>query len=137
MKKPIAAALAALLAMSAAAQPAAEEGAKPVKEAQASIPFANIGRTIRDWQADGMDGLWVRDARRQWYYARLLGPCIGLDFAHSIGFRTGASSSFDRFSSIIVPGHDRCHVQSFTKSEGPPGEAAAKPVEPTVESPQA
>jgi hypothetical protein len=132
MKKPFGAALAAMLALSPATQLAAEQAARPATEAQASIPFANIGRTIRDWQADGIDGLWIRDARKQWYYARLMGPCFGLDFAHSVGFRTYPSGTFDRFSSVIVPGHDRCQVQSLTKSEGPPEdkESADAPVAP-------
>jgi hypothetical protein len=48
-----------------------------------------------------------------------MGPCIGLNFANSIGFDTRPLGNFDRFSAIVVPGSGRCTVQSFTASEGP------------------
>ncbi|MBK9252299.1 MAG: hypothetical protein IPM70_10580 [Proteobacteria bacterium] len=51
---------------------------------------------------------------------QLLGPCIGLDFALSIGFDTGPSNQFDKFSSILVPREGRCQVTSFTRSDPPP-----------------
>ncbi len=89
--------------------------------ATASIPFANRGG-IRDWQADKDRGLWVQDAHRTWYYAKFMGPCIGLNFANSIGFDTRPIGTFDRFSSVFVPGTGRCTVQSFTVSEGPHAE---------------
>jgi len=85
---------------------------------EASIPFANHGG-IRDWEADKDQGLWVQDVHRQWYYAKLMGPCIGLNFAQRIGFDTHPLGRFDKFSSIVVPGTGRCTVQSFTASAGP------------------
>jgi hypothetical protein len=87
----------------------------------AEIPFANRGG-IRDWQADRDQGLWVQDIHRQWYYAKLMAPCIGLDFAQTIGFDTHPLGRFDKFSSIFVPGagSGRCAVQSFTASGAPP-----------------
>lgn len=96
-----------------------EPAATPLPAVQASIPFVDH-HSIRDWQADGKDGLWVQDLRRNWYYAKLLGPCIGLDFALSIGFDTGPSNQFDKFSSILVPREGRCQVTSFTRSDPPP-----------------
>ncbi|MBK9251467.1 MAG: hypothetical protein IPM70_05985 [Proteobacteria bacterium] len=89
-----------------------EPAATPLPAVQASIPFVDH-HSIRDWQADGKDGLWVQDLRRNWYYAKLLGPCIGLDFALSIGFDTGPSNQFDKFSSILVPREGRCQVTSL------------------------
>jgi hypothetical protein len=88
---------------------------------KASIPFANHGG-IRDWKADRDQGLWVQDIHRQWYYAKLMGPCIGLNFAQTIGFDTHPLGRFDQFSSIYVPGGGggRCAVQSFTLSGAPP-----------------
>jgi hypothetical protein len=83
-----------------------------------SIPFANHGG-IRDWEADRDRGVWIQDIHRQWYYAKLIGPCIGLNFAQSIGFDTHPMGRFDKYSSIIVPGTGRCTVQSFTLSDGP------------------
>lgn len=87
---------------------------------QASIPFVNIGNSIRDWQADGRDGLWIQDLRRQWYYAQLLSPCMGLDFATGIGFKTRGSDTLDRFSEVIVPREQSCQIMSLSKSDTPP-----------------
>jgi hypothetical protein len=93
---------------------------------EVSIPFANH-RNIRDWQADKDQGLWIQDERRNWYYAKLLGPCYNLDWALHIGFDTGGSSSLDKFSTIIVPdpaytrGREaRCQFTSLTRSDAPP-----------------
>jgi hypothetical protein len=115
---------AGLLALGAATSlpSLAAEGATPLPAApavQASIPFVDHN-SIRDWQADGRDGLWVQDQRRNWYYAKLLGPCSGLDFAITIGFDTGPSNQLDKFSSIVVPREDRCQITSFTRSDAPP-----------------
>ena len=102
---------------------AAEQDSKPKdlpKGEEASIPFVNMGTSIREWQADGEDGLWVQDARRNWYYAKMLARCSGLDFAMRIGFQTRGSNTLDKFGTVIVPGRDRCAIQSFTKSEPPP-----------------
>lgn len=84
----------------------------------AAIPFANHGG-IRDWAADKDRGVWVQDQHRRWYYAKLMGPCIGLNFANSIGFDTHPLGRFDKWSSIVVPGSGRCQVQSFTASAAP------------------
>jgi hypothetical protein len=98
-----------VLTGAATAQPAAPE---------ASIPFANRGG-IYDWHADKDRGLWVQDVHRNWYYAKFMGPCIGLDFANSIAFDTRPIGTFDKFSTVRVPGAGRCTVQSFTVSESP------------------
>lgn len=94
-------------------------GASDSTTPQASIPFVSHG-SIRNWQADRTRGVWVQDARRNWYYAKLLGPCIGLDFATRLGFDTRPMGTFDRFSTVVVPGEGRCTVQSLTQSDGPP-----------------
>ena len=86
---------------------------------QASIPFVQYG-AIRDWRADKTRGLWIQDSHRNWYYAKLLGPCTGLDFATAIGFVTRPPGSFDRFSTIIVPREGSCRVVNFVRSDGPP-----------------
>ena len=102
-----------LFALAVAGTAAASSAATDVK-----IPFANHGG-IRDWEADRDQGLWVQDAHRRWYYAKLMGPCIGLNFAQTIGFDTHPMGSFDRFSSILVPGTGRCQVQSLRQSGAP------------------
>jgi len=115
----------------------AAEGATPLPAApavQASIPFVDHN-SIRDWQADGKDGLWVQDQRRNWYYAKLLGPCIGLDFAITIGFDTGPSNQLDKFGSIVVPREGRCQITSFTRSDAPPPSVKKKKKNKVVDEP--
>lgn len=90
----------------------------------ASIAFANHG-TIWDWRANGQKGLWVQSNNRQWYYATFMGPCVGLNFANSIGFDTGPMGSLDRWSSVIVPRWGKCNFSSFEASDGPPSKHAA------------
>lgn len=91
--------------------------------AEASIPFADHGG-IYDWRADRDRGLWVQDNRRNWYYAKVMGPCIGLDFATAVGFVTNPPGTFDRFSKIIVPREGTCQLSSFVQSDGPPKKVA-------------
>ncbi|HVY82401.1 MAG TPA: DUF6491 family protein [Steroidobacteraceae bacterium] len=104
------------LAAVAAADTAADSSATP----EPSIAFANHGG-IRDWRADKDRGLWVQDVHGNWYYATLMGPCTGLDFAERIAFDTRPNGSFDRWSAIIVPHYGRCTVQSFRQSGAPSG----------------
>lgn len=89
-------------------------------EDETAIPFANQRSAIQAWQVDGDSGLWVQDARREWYYAKLAGPCLGIEHAIRLGFDTGSSDRLDRFSHVIVPGESRCAIISFTKSVAPP-----------------
>lgn len=93
--------------------------AGPSDAPQASIPFVNFGG-IYNWQADGTKGLWVQDSRKHWYYAALMGPCFGLDFANTIGFDVHPMDTLDRFGAVIVPGWGRCNFMSLTVSGGPP-----------------
>jgi len=119
MKAPDRILFAALLATGlAAGATAAPTAQKPAAE-QASIPFVNHG-SIRDWKADKRDGLWIQDNQRQWYYAKTLGPCTGLDFAQSIGFDTARTGTLDRFGTVVVPRESRCPIVSLTRSEAPP-----------------
>lgn len=91
---------------------------------QASIPFAH--RSITNWVSDGRKGVYIR-AQQRWYYARVVQPCVGLDFATAIGFDTGPMSTFDRFSYLLVDG-DRCMLDSVHRSGPPPGRSKPKPV---------
>jgi hypothetical protein len=113
---------------------AAPESEKPRELApEASIPFVQHGG-IHDWQADDRKGVWIQDRRRQWYYASFNAPCLGLDFALTIGFDAGTMGVLDRFGYIIVPEHDRCPIKSLTRSENPPPakkKKAPKPAEMT------
>lgn len=116
-----AAGIAATLCLSATFSTAAfaDESAASSGSSDVSIPFANHGG-IRDWRADSDRGLWIQDTFGKWYYAAVMGPCIGLNFANSIGFDTRPQGSFDRFSSIVVPREGRCAIQSLRPSGAPP-----------------
>lgn len=81
------------------------------KPRPAVIHFADLG-AIRDWRADGADALLVQSSRGQWYRATFYGPCIGLQFADTIGFVTDPGGSLDVFSSVLVNG-DRCWFRTF------------------------
>lgn len=111
-------ALAGLLATSwgAAAEPAARR--------EASIPFA-ASNGIRDWQADGSQGLWVRANSGAWYYGKFSFPCSGLQFHEGLRFKFNPDGSFDRWSAILTREQGRCLFKSFEASDGPP-----KPVKP-------
>lgn len=94
------------------------------------IVFPNHG-AIRNFEADGDHGVWLEDRQRRWYYAELLGPCTGLNFAQAIGFDTGGTSSFDKFSSITVDGQ-RCSVIKLITSEKPLSKKERKKVQDAV-----
>lgn len=102
----------AAIGLGAHAQDEAEQSAKPAR-----IPFANLGG-IRNWRAPDWDTLYVQARNGQWYRAELMGPCSGLNFAHTIGFVLEPTGSFDSFSSILVDG-EQCRVKSLVKSEPP------------------
>jgi hypothetical protein len=107
----------ALLLTAGAAQATQNQSGSAAPEA--SIPFVPQGG-IRSWRADGSQGLWVQGSHRKWYYAKFLGRCPGLNFAHTIAFDTTPMGTFDRFSAVIVPDWGRCQVRSLTPSDGPP-----------------
>lgn len=113
---------------------ASRDNAGGVTGPEVSIPFANQRTAIREWQPDGVRGIWVQDAHRNWYYGRFHVSCFGLDFATAVGFQTGSTGRLDRFSSIVVPGEGRCAFTSFVATTEPPDngrrhreEAAAPP----------
>jgi hypothetical protein len=84
---------------------------------ETKINFPNQG-AIRNFEADGNDGIWLEDRQRRWYYAELLGGCQELNFAQAIGFDTRGSATFDRFSTIIVAG-DKCQLASLVTADKP------------------
>jgi hypothetical protein len=96
-----------------------EDGVGLARE-EASISFASQRSAVVSWQADGRDGVWVQDGRRQWYYAKLNAPCMGLDNAIRLGFDTGTSDRIDRFSYVVIPNNERCPINSFYESDPPP-----------------
>ena len=84
---------------------------------ETQINFPNQG-AIRNFEADGNDGIWLEDRQRRWYYADFIGGCQELNFAHAIGFDTRGSATFDKFSTILVAG-EQCPVASLVTSNKP------------------
>jgi Family of unknown function (DUF6491) len=84
---------------------------------EASIAFPNYG-AIRNYEADGDDGIWIEDQQRRWYYGSFIGSCQGLNFSQAIGFDTGGPSRFDKFSKIITR-DDSCQLNSFVTANKP------------------
>ena len=109
----------ALLAAASLAAPAAAEAPRAANRSEeVRIPFVQF-RGIRDFRAEGRDILYLQDRSRNWYRAELMGPCLGLPWVRAIGVDTRGSSSFDRFSILLVEG-ERCAISSLTRSSGPP-----------------
>jgi hypothetical protein len=106
--------LAAALAAPAVAAPPQKTGGMRGEEVR--IPFP--GFRIRNFRADERDVVYLEDRNRNWYRAEVIGPCQDLPFAQAIGIDTRGSSSFDKFSAIVVGG-DRCPLLSLTRAEKP------------------
>ena len=89
----------------------------------ASITFADHDG-VYDWRADGTRGLWVQDRSKNWYYATLMGPCSGLNFAQTLGFKTDPDGSLTQHSAVLFQdgGHmeQRCQFKTFERSAPPP-----------------
>ena len=116
MKTPI------LVLAAALAAPALAE--TPVRREEASIPFANHPRAIRNFEAPSDETVYLQDRQRRWYRADL-GHCFGLKWAHRIGYDTRGSLNLDSFGALLVDG-ERCPILSLTRSDGPPPKVRAK-----------
>jgi Family of unknown function (DUF6491) len=125
-----------IVGLAALAQACATEAAKDSKatgldKPEATIPFINMRSSILTWQADGENGLWLQDSRRQWYYAKMFSPCIGLEFAVQLGIKNTTMNQLDRYSEIVVPDEHMgpCQFRSLVKSDPPPKGKEHKPSE--------
>ncbi len=98
-----------------------DEGPTGLDTKEATIPFLNQN-AIQSWRADGTTGLWIQDARKQWYYAKLFAPCDGLEFTVQLGFRNRALNQLNRDSEAVMSNGSRCAFQSLRKADAPPGE---------------
>lgn len=113
-------ALAMLQACTAIDTAPESSGGVGLKGEETSIPFANVRNAVHSWETDGIEGMWIEGQHRDWYYAKFLGPCHGVDRSIRLGFDTGTSDKLDRFSHVIVPEENmRCAIQSFTASDPP------------------
>ncbi|HEX7854922.1 MAG TPA: DUF6491 family protein [Sphingobium sp.] len=95
---------------------AAAAPARPLGK-DATIPFANSGN-IRDWHPDGLNALYVQDARGQWYRASLMGPCNELPTTETIAFLTRGPDQLDKYSAVGVRGQ-RCQFSALVTSAAP------------------
>ena len=68
---------------------------------------------------DPMRGVYIRDYRGRWYYARVLGACPRLHRSASLRFQPSPGGDFDRHSALRADGW-RCMISSVTESDGPP-----------------
>lgn len=105
-----------LSGMIAAAALADTPAAAPAPQ-QAQIPFAK--KNIWNWQVVDDKTVLIQDLSRKWYKATLLGDCINLGFAQRLGFDSGPTDTFDKFSAILVEGR-RCQVTSLVSTAAPP-----------------
>lgn len=92
---------------------------------EATIPFVNHG-AIYNFHAENDRGVWLQTSNRKWYYAQFFAPCIGIQFALSLGFRPGPVGTLDRWSSVVSQDTGRCSLTSLRPSEAPPGWAPKK-----------
>jgi len=109
--------IAAILLLTASIAHAKPAPPWPQLGVEASILFPNHG-AIRNFEADGDDGVWIEDQQHRWYYGKFLGPCQGIAYAMGIGFDTRGSSRFDRHSLVLVDG-DACIFEKFVTAEKP------------------
>ncbi len=107
------------LAVGAIDAPSGDAAAAPSAAApkEASIPFANHGG-IYNWGVVDNQTLLIQGRNRKWYKATLFAPCSNLPFAQTIGFKTNAGGSFDKFSSIVVR-RRRCSLTSLVEIPPP------------------
>lgn len=110
-------AAAAAWLVAAPAQAGREPFHWPELGVEASIAFPSHG-AIRNFEADGDDGIWLEDIRHRWYYGKFIGPCRGLPFVQAIGFDTRGSAQFDRFAKIVVDGQ-QCQLESLVTADKP------------------
>jgi Family of unknown function (DUF6491) len=90
---------------------------------ETSIPFMDVRGSLYNFEADSDRGVYLQDRTRRWYYARVLGPCIGLSFAQRIGVDTRfGGNQLDRTGTLLVD-RDSCRIDSLTTSNGPPPKA--------------
>ncbi len=117
MKSAISVLLAAAILTGAAEAKTTASYVWPELGVETQINFPNQG-AIRNFEADGNEGIWLEDRQRRWYYAELLGGCQELNFVQAIGFDTRGSATFDKFSTILVAG-ERCAVASLVTANKP------------------
>lgn len=108
--------LAAALALTACATDGEERPAGN----EVTIPFLTGGQ-IRTFEPerDG-SGVFIQNARRDWFHVRFFTRCNELPFAVRIGFQTFGNSTTLSRGDTIIAGRERCRISSITRSPPPP-----------------
>lgn len=87
-----------------------------------SIPRTYGSSSLEDWFAlDNRHLVIVLTGKRK-YKATLMNTCTGLRFTDSIGFSTMGPFELDKWTTIVLPGGERCFIKDLEPYE----EAAAK-----------
>jgi hypothetical protein len=115
--------IAPLLALVLTGAPAFAQPQPPAQH-EASIAFANSGG-IRDWREGDNRTIYIQDRYFRWYKATLMRPSYDLRSSLAVGFDTGPSDRFDKFSWVVIRGQ-RYAVDSLVRIEGAPPHAARK-----------
>ncbi len=115
MKVSLIATMALAVGTTAIAAPASVDAG----EKQARIVFPR--QAIDNWTAPDENTLYIQ-ANRKWYRADMFAPCFDLRYTNAIGFETGPTDDFDRFSRIAVEGRT-CQLKSLVQVAGPPPKA--------------
>jgi hypothetical protein len=105
--------IAAAILVSAAA-PALATGNQPVPETR----VRQIGARL-ETVPDPRQGLFIRDYRGRWFYARTQGDCPRLTYNARLRLTASPGGYFDNRSAVVADGW-RCLVSSVTPSDGPP-----------------
>ena len=64
--------------------------------------------------------VWMHVTTLEWFYARFVSGCHGIDKTNSIAFETGPSGHIDGRSSVTMAGGTRCRLHGLAPSGGPP-----------------
>ncbi|OSZ69962.1 hypothetical protein CAP40_03775 [Sphingomonas sp. IBVSS2] len=123
-KTVLALALPALFVTSAAVAQQAGPTPGPKSGDPATIPFMTRNDIRTFDSTDDGDGVYIQDARRNWYYVTFFGRCNELPWAIGVGFKTFAGGfQIDRGDTIIA-GRERCRIADIVHSGPPPAKAA-------------
>ena len=124
--------LAALMTFSLSAAVQAEEKAAvhpdetilviEKKPRAVSIPKAYGSSRLQDWFVLDSRHLIIEVTGGKKYKATLMNACTGLRFTDSIGFSTMGPFELDKWTTILLPGGERCYIKELT----PYDEDAAK-----------
>lgn len=97
----------------------AQANARADRDQEVSIPFITGGqpRSFRP-DRDGR-GVYIQNARRQWFYARFFARCNELPFVTRVRFQTfGGGTTLSRGDTIIA-GRERCRIASIVRRDPP------------------